>query len=117
MENVRVVEINDSGVMLNDGTRLTAQTYVNATGTHAPALTPGLPVRSRKGHILVVKPPHDVARYQILELGYLKSAHASEFADSVAFNVRRTANGELLIGSSRQYGVELGLELLVDRRC
>jgi glycine/D-amino acid oxidase-like deaminating enzyme len=41
--------------------------------------------------------------HQIIELGYLKSAHATE-ADSVAFNVQPRPSGQVLIGSSRQYG-------------
>jgi glycine/D-amino acid oxidase-like deaminating enzyme len=40
-----------------------------------------------------------------VELGYLKSAHSSA-ADSVAFNVQSRRTGQLLIGSSRQYGAE-----------
>jgi len=121
IEGHRVIEINDEGVRLSDGTRLLAHACVNATGTAAAALTPGLPIRSRKGHILVVKLPHHFARHQVVELGYLKSAHASEEADSVAFNVRQRKNGELLIGSSRQYGagnpaVEPGmLRRMLDR--
>ncbi len=46
-------------------------------------------------------------RYQVVELGYLKSAHVTT-TDSVAFNVQPRLNGQLLIGSSRQYGVEGG---------
>jgi glycine/D-amino acid oxidase-like deaminating enzyme len=42
-------------------------------------------------------------RHQLIELGYLKSAHAMQ-ADSVAFNAQPRASGQVLIGSSRQYG-------------
>jgi glycine/D-amino acid oxidase-like deaminating enzyme len=41
-------------------------------------------------------------RHQVVELGYLKSAH-SVTADSVAFNLQPRASGQILIGSSRQY--------------
>jgi D-hydroxyproline dehydrogenase subunit beta len=40
-----------------------------------------------------------------VELGYLKSAH-SLTTDSVAFNVQPRKTGQLLIGSSREYGPE-----------
>ncbi|MBV8569451.1 MAG: FAD-binding oxidoreductase, partial [Acidobacteriaceae bacterium] len=49
-------------------------------------------------------PPPDFARHQVMELGYIKSAHAGEEQDSVAFAVRQNRDGELLVGSSRQYG-------------
>jgi glycine/D-amino acid oxidase-like deaminating enzyme len=49
--------------------------------------------------------------HQLVELGYLKSAHGSD-EDSVAFNVQPRATGQLLIGSSRQFGSsELGAEI------
>jgi glycine/D-amino acid oxidase-like deaminating enzyme len=44
-------------------------------------------------------------KHQLVELGYLKSAH-SVAGDSVAFNVQPRPTGQLLIGSSRQYGSE-----------
>jgi len=44
-------------------------------------------------------------RHQLVELGYLKSAH-SVSSDSVAFNVQPRRTGQVLIGSSRQYGAE-----------
>jgi glycine/D-amino acid oxidase-like deaminating enzyme len=44
-------------------------------------------------------------RHQLVELGYLKSAH-SVSSDSVAFNVQPRQTGQILIGSSRQYGNE-----------
>jgi glycine/D-amino acid oxidase-like deaminating enzyme len=43
--------------------------------------------------------------HQLVELGYLKSAHSSA-TDSVAFNVQPRPTGQLLIGSSRQFGAE-----------
>lgn len=44
-------------------------------------------------------------RHQLVELGYLKSAHVVT-SDSVAFNVQPRKTGQALIGSSRQYGAE-----------
>lgn len=44
-------------------------------------------------------------RHQLVELGYLKSAH-SVSRDSVAFNLQPRRTGQILIGSSRQYGAE-----------
>ena len=46
-----------------------------------------------------------LVRHQLVELSYLKSAH-SETSDSVAFNIQPRVTGQLLIGSSRQFGVE-----------
>ncbi|HEX3683581.1 MAG TPA: FAD-dependent oxidoreductase [Bryobacteraceae bacterium] len=97
-----VVTVLDGQVRLSGGDSLTAGVIVNATGTGAALLTPGLPVRARKGHIVVADPGLSFARHQIVELGYVQSTHAEE-GDSVVFNVRQDRNGELLIGSSRQY--------------
>jgi glycine/D-amino acid oxidase-like deaminating enzyme len=47
----------------------------------------------------------DFLRHQLVELGYLKSAHTVT-GDSVAFNVQPRRTGEILIGSSRQFGAE-----------
>jgi glycine/D-amino acid oxidase-like deaminating enzyme len=44
-------------------------------------------------------------RHQLVELGYLKSAHSIS-SDSVAFNAQPRKTGQVLIGSSRQYGVD-----------
>jgi glycine/D-amino acid oxidase-like deaminating enzyme len=62
-------------------------------------------VRKRKGHLLITDRYPGLVRHQLVELGYLKSAHAST-ADSVACNVQPRATGQLLIGSSRQFGDE-----------
>jgi D-hydroxyproline dehydrogenase subunit beta len=101
----RVVELRDNELRLGDGSLLRAGAIINATGTGAALLMPGLPIRSRKGHILVADPGPDFARHQIVELGYVKSTQAEE-GDSIAFNVRQNRNGELLVGSSRQYGAD-----------
>jgi D-hydroxyproline dehydrogenase subunit beta len=102
----RVCQMTDAQLVLSDGGEISAAFYINATGTAAGTLSPGLPIRARKGHILVMKPDSNFARHQIMEQAYMKSAHAGEEHASVAFAVRQKANGELLVGSSRQYGVE-----------
>jgi len=55
-------------------------------------------------------------RRQIVELGYLKSAHSSD-ASSVAFNIQPRVTGQMLIGSSRQFDVEDGAvdHVILDR--
>lgn len=100
----RATAVSDERVVLSDGTGISAAAYVNATGTAAGKLTRELPIRPRKGHLLVVSVDPQFARHQVMELGYLKSAHASEEDASVAFAVRQRSPGELLVGSSRQYG-------------
>jgi glycine/D-amino acid oxidase-like deaminating enzyme len=101
----RVVSMTGRSVRLDDGSTLSAGLVVNATGTWAPELTPGLDVRKRKGHLVITDRYPGFARHQLVELGYLKSAHGIT-TDSVAFNLQPRANGQMLLGSSRQYGVE-----------
>jgi D-hydroxyproline dehydrogenase subunit beta len=91
-------------VRLVDGTILHSDRIVLATGTDC-SLLPGMPIKKRKGHLLITDRYPGFLRHQIVELGYLKSAHAIE-SDSVAFNIQPRRTGQLLIGSSRQYGNE-----------
>jgi len=90
---------------LDDGTLLRAPRLVNALGAEAVACTPGIPVRKRKGHLAITDRYTGFVRHQLVELGYLKSAHSIS-SDSVAFNVQPRRTGQILIGSSRQYGNE-----------
>ncbi|MEJ7617275.1 MAG: FAD-dependent oxidoreductase [Pyrinomonadaceae bacterium] len=100
-----VTGLPGDGVRLRDESRITAGIVVNAAGSWSPALTPGLSVQKRKGHLVITDRYPNFLRHQLIELGYLKSAHALT-ADSVAFNIQPRKTGQLLIGSSRQYGVE-----------
>jgi len=95
----------EGGVALAGGERISADRSVNATGPWSPALTPGLPVRKRKGHLVVTDRHPGFVHHQIVELGYLKSAH-SVSKDSVAFNIQPRKTGQVLIGSSRQFDAE-----------
>jgi glycine/D-amino acid oxidase-like deaminating enzyme len=105
-----VTELTGGGAALRDGTRMSAAFTLNATGSLAPRLTAGLDVRPRKGHLVITDRQPGFVRHQLVELGYLKSAHATT-ADSVAFNVQPRKTGQVLIGSSRQYGND---DLAVD---
>jgi glycine/D-amino acid oxidase-like deaminating enzyme len=100
-----VVVLGSGRALLTNGDELQAPILVNAAGEWASALTPGLPVARRKGHLAITDSYPGFLRYQVVELGYLKSAHVTT-TDSVACNVQPRLNGQLLIGSSRQYGVE-----------
>ncbi|HEY7115542.1 MAG TPA: FAD-dependent oxidoreductase [Tepidisphaeraceae bacterium] len=100
-----VIELSGGHARLRDGTVLSAAYTVNAAGIGSPRLTPGIEVRPRKGHLVITDRYPGFVRHQLVELGYLKSAHGTA-ADSVAFNVQPRKTGQLLIGSSRQYGSE-----------
>jgi glycine/D-amino acid oxidase-like deaminating enzyme len=99
-----VKEIRSDGVTLHDSTVLPGGMVVCAAGTATRELFPALEVRARKGHLAITDRYPGVVRHQLVELGYLKSAHGHS-AESVAFNVQPRKTGQLLIGSSRQYGV------------
>lgn len=95
----------EGGVALQDGSTISAGISVNATGPWSPELTTGLPVRKRKGHLVITDRYPGYVHHQIVELGYLKSAH-SMGKDSVAFNIQPRKNGQMLLGSSRQFDAE-----------
>lgn len=100
-EGVRVAEVAAHGVVLEGGERLTAGVVVNAAGTGAARLVPGLPIVPRKGHLAITDRYPGYVRHQLVELGYLASAHVMT-SESVAFNVQPRRTGQLLIGSSRE---------------
>jgi D-hydroxyproline dehydrogenase subunit beta len=94
--------LEEGGVELADGSRIAADISINATGPWSPELTAGLPVRRRKGHLVITDRHPGFVHHQIVELGYLKSAHSLS-EDSVAFNIQPRKTGQMLIGSSRQF--------------
>jgi glycine/D-amino acid oxidase-like deaminating enzyme len=99
----RAVSASGSAVRLDDGTVLDAGLVVNATGARAACLTPGVPVVPRKGHLVITDRYPGFLRHQLVELGYVKNAHATE-GQSVAMNAQPRRTGQILIGSSRQHG-------------
>jgi D-hydroxyproline dehydrogenase subunit beta len=103
--DIPVARIGLGKVRLTDRTELSAEIIVNAAGAWAADLTPGLEIKKRKGHLVITDRYPGFVRHQLVELGYLKSAH-SVSGDSVAFNVQPRRTGQILIGSSRQYGAE-----------
>ncbi len=99
--------ISDDGVRMTDSSFVSAGISINAAGVYAPRLTPEIPIRiqPRKGHLFITDRYPGFLRHQLVELGYLKSAHTLT-SDSVAFNVQPRLSGQLLIGSSRQFGAD-----------
>ncbi len=98
----KVTSAGEGLATLSDGTSVSAKVIVNATGELAPQLTPRVAIRPRKGHLVITDRYPGLVRHQLVELGYLKSAHGSN-EDSVAFNVQPRSTGQILVGSSRQY--------------
>jgi len=109
-------------VLTEDGTRVEAEVVVVAAGLATPALLdpplPSLRVRPKKGHLAITSRVPGFLRHQLIEVGYLDSAHGPQ-RSSVAFNVQPRITGQLLIGSSRQIdNADPAVELsLVARMC
>jgi D-hydroxyproline dehydrogenase subunit beta len=100
-----VERVTADGVRLRDGSSISAGVIVNSAGSWSPLLTPGVDIKKRKGHLVITDRYPNFLKHQLVELGYLKSAHTLT-AESVAFNIQPRKTGQLLIGSSRQFGVE-----------
>ncbi|MDQ2890159.1 MAG: FAD-binding oxidoreductase [Gemmatimonadota bacterium] len=99
-EGIRVDSIGPQCVSAG-GDTITCGSVVNAAGAWAPSLTPSLPIVPRKGHLVITDRYPGFCNHQLVELGYLTSAHTMT-TESVAFNVQPRATGQLLIGSSRE---------------
>jgi glycine/D-amino acid oxidase-like deaminating enzyme len=98
---LHATQLRDGGVQLDDHTRLNGNVLV-ATGCALPQLLPQLPLRGRKGHLVITDRHPGLIHHQLLELGYADSAHGSDDS-SVAFNVQPRPTGQILIGSSREF--------------
>jgi glycine/D-amino acid oxidase-like deaminating enzyme len=115
------VSMGNGSILLSNGDQYSVSKIVLATGTDT-ALLPSLKIQKRKGHLLITDRYPGFVRHQLVELGYLKSAHKLT-EDSVAFNIQPRQTGQLLIGSSRQFGSEDSaiedniLRRMLDRAC
>ena len=97
-----VSEVDGSRLRLADGRWLSAEALVLANGIHAGELCAELPIRPKKGHLLITDRYPGTLRHQLVELGYVSSAHASS-GTSVAFNAQPRPTGQIFLGSSRQF--------------
>lgn len=95
----------DARVRLADGTSIAARSVVVAAGARSPRLVPWLPIRQRKGHLVLTDPAPGFCRHECVELGYIRHTKAG-LGDSVAFNVQMRPAGHVLVGSCRQYDRE-----------
>lgn len=102
IEGRRVTGIETGVVTLDNGRTIPTGLIVVATGAWAPELFPGIPIRPRKGHLAITDRMPGFLRHQVVELAYIKNAHGHA-DESVSFNVQPRPNGQVLIGSSRQY--------------
>jgi D-hydroxyproline dehydrogenase subunit beta len=98
-------QVGQGWVRLASAVEIQGETIVNAAGAWSPELIGAIEIKKRKGHLVITDRYPGFLRHQLVELGYLKSAH-SVSSDSVAFNVQPRRTGQILIGSSRQYGAE-----------
>ncbi|MEM9462940.1 MAG: FAD-dependent oxidoreductase [Myxococcota bacterium] len=98
-----VAALEASGVVLDDGTRVTAGSVVVATGAHTALLPEPIAaaIRPRKGHLAITDRYPGLLRHHVAELGYFASTDPTR-TESVAFNVQPRGTGQILIGSSRQ---------------
>jgi glycine/D-amino acid oxidase-like deaminating enzyme len=108
------IKIDDGHVVLASGDQVKGNEIIVANGISAMQLVPDLPLRYKKGHLLITDRYPNFIRHQLVELGYIKSAHAAD-GDSVAFNLQPRPTGQVFIGSSRQFDVshkEIDLPIL-----
>lgn len=113
----RIVRLEAGAAWSAEGERIEVERIVNAAGCAASELLPGLEIEPRKGHLVITERTTGLlrraaCRHQLVELGYLKSAHTMT-AESVAFNVQPRSTGQLLIGSSREL---VGWDRSINRR-
>ena len=101
-ETAHVCALNAQRVVLSDGSQRRAPAVVLAAGLQATALCPELPIRPKKGHLAITDRYPGSVHHQLVELGYISSAHHAQEA-SVAFNAQPRPTGQLQLGSSRQF--------------
>jgi glycine/D-amino acid oxidase-like deaminating enzyme len=91
--------------------QISAPLVVNAAGPWAGQvarrLGSGLPVRPRRGHILVTEPLPPLVRHKVYECGYVATVISDEAAAAYSAVVEATVSGTVLVGSSRDFSGHL----------
>jgi glycine/D-amino acid oxidase-like deaminating enzyme len=100
--DTEVTKVDAQQATLASGERVSAAHVIVANGIAATRLVPSAPLQPKKGHLLITDRYPRMIQHQLLELGYIKSAHHA-VGTSVAFNAQPRPTGQLLIGSSRQF--------------
>jgi glycine/D-amino acid oxidase-like deaminating enzyme len=101
----KVIKVSEKAITLEDSTVINADKIIVAAGIWSNELLKDLKIVKKKGHLVITERYPNFIKHQLVELGYLKSAHKSEI-DSVAFNVQPRLTGQVLLGSSRQFDSE-----------
>ncbi len=107
----RAVRALEPGGLATDAGRHQGDAVILAAGVGCTGLLPALPIVPRKGHLAITARVPGLVRRQVLEMGYVASAHGRDAA-SAAFNVQPRATGQVLIGSTREFA---GLDLAPNR--
>lgn len=105
-QGARVVQVGANWALTDDGRRFEADQVVVAAGLEARQLLPDLPLIAKRGHLMITARRPGLLHHHVLEIGYAASTHAQSGV-SVAFNVQPRPTGQILIGSSREIGVEV----------
>lgn len=98
----RVAALEPKGVRLDDGELLEGPVLV-ACGCDTSALLPELRIRPRRGYLVITDRYPGWLHHQVVETGYAAGAHG-DAAEAVACNVQPRPTGQLLVGSSREFG-------------
>ena len=98
-----------------------AGAVVNAAGPWSAAVArlagSDLPVRPRKGHLLVTVPVGPLVHHKVYEAGYVDTLTADTTEAQVSAVVESTPSGTILLGSSRELvGFDASVDLEVVRR-
>ncbi|HEY3733639.1 MAG TPA: FAD-binding oxidoreductase [Streptosporangiaceae bacterium] len=93
--------------LVTDRGRIAAPVVVNCTGPWggqvAGRLGSALPVRPRRGHILVTEPLPPLIRHKVYEADYVATVASDEEGTAYSAVVEGTASSTVLIGSSRDF--------------
>ncbi len=106
---VQAIELDTAGRVCGLRTsagHIATPRIVCAAGPWSPAIAAlvrvDLPIRPRKGHIIVTEPLPKLVHHKVFDMGYADTVNSGEAALQVASVVEATKSGTMLIGSSRQ---------------
>lgn len=95
-----------SSVVTSNGP-ITTPVVVNAAGAWSPTIGEmvgiRVPVRPRRGHIVVTEPVPPILRHSAMEASYTRTIDADDAALQVAMVIEHTKSGTMLFGSSREF--------------